>query len=123
MLVDSHTDYMAFDHVQLGGPMSRVAGLAAPVWIIDPQDDTATNALQVALADETLDRVTDMTGPVARYTRVQLERARIKGCDETLQKLSRYVRRHMRAKVIGVASDRSSESGAMKYGTATNHRT
>ncbi len=40
VLVDSHTDYMAFDHVQLGGPMSRAGGLAAPVWIIDPQEST-----------------------------------------------------------------------------------
>ncbi|MET4591384.1 hypothetical protein ABIA70_003008 [Arthrobacter sp. 754] len=40
VLVDGHTDYVAFDHVQLGDPMSRVAGLVAPVWIIDPQEGT-----------------------------------------------------------------------------------
>jgi hypothetical protein len=40
ILVDSHTDYLAFGHVQLGAPMSRSAGLVAPVWIIDPQEGT-----------------------------------------------------------------------------------
>lgn len=40
ILVDSHTDYVAFDHVKLGAPMSRAAGMVAPVWIIDPQEGT-----------------------------------------------------------------------------------
>jgi Sporulation and spore germination len=40
VLVDSHTDYLAFDHVRLGAPMSRAAGMVAPVWIIDPQEGT-----------------------------------------------------------------------------------
>lgn len=40
ILVDSHTDYLAFGHVQLGAPMSRAAGMVAPVWIIDPQEGT-----------------------------------------------------------------------------------
>jgi hypothetical protein len=40
VLVDSHTDYLAFNHVQLGAPMSRAAGMVAPVWIIDPQEGT-----------------------------------------------------------------------------------
>lgn len=40
ILVDSHTDYVAFDHVLLGDPMSRGAGMVAPVWIIDPQENT-----------------------------------------------------------------------------------
>lgn len=40
ILVDSHTDYVAFNHVQLGDPMSRAAGMVAPVWIIDPQEGT-----------------------------------------------------------------------------------
>lgn len=38
VLVDSHTDYLAFGHVRLGAPMSRAAGMVAPVWIIDPQE-------------------------------------------------------------------------------------
>jgi spore germination protein GerM len=38
VLVDSHTDYVAFDHVRLGAPTSRSAGMVAPVWIIDPQE-------------------------------------------------------------------------------------
>jgi spore germination protein GerM len=40
VLVDSHTDYVAFNHVRLGAPMSRAAGMVAPVWIIDPQEGT-----------------------------------------------------------------------------------
>ena len=38
VLVDGHTDYVAFDHVRLGAPTSRSAGMVAPVWIIDPQE-------------------------------------------------------------------------------------
>jgi spore germination protein GerM len=41
VLVDGHTDYLAFNHVRLGSPMSRAAGMVAPVWIIDPQEGTA----------------------------------------------------------------------------------
>jgi hypothetical protein len=39
ILVDGHTDYVAFDHVQLGSLMARTSGLVAPVWIIDPQEN------------------------------------------------------------------------------------
>lgn len=38
ILVDGHTDYVAFGSVQLGALMTRAAGLVAPVWIIDPQE-------------------------------------------------------------------------------------
>ena len=38
--MDGHTDYVAFNHVRLGSPMSRSAGMVAPVWIIDPQEGT-----------------------------------------------------------------------------------
>ncbi len=38
ILVDGHTDYLAFNHVRLGTPTSRGAGMVAPVWIIDPQE-------------------------------------------------------------------------------------
>ncbi|XAS69697.1 GerMN domain-containing protein [Micrococcaceae bacterium Sec5.7] len=38
VLVDGHTDYLAFGHVKLGAPTSRSVGLVAPVWIIDPQE-------------------------------------------------------------------------------------
>ncbi|HEY8700575.1 MAG TPA: GerMN domain-containing protein [Arthrobacter sp.] len=38
VLVDGHTDYLAFGHVRLGTPMARTAGMVAPVWIIDPQE-------------------------------------------------------------------------------------
>jgi spore germination protein GerM len=38
ILVDGHTDYHAFKHVQLGAPMPRSVGMVAPVWIIDPQE-------------------------------------------------------------------------------------
>lgn len=40
VLVDGHTDYVAFNHVRLGAPTSRTAGMVAPVWIIDPQEGT-----------------------------------------------------------------------------------
>lgn len=39
ILVDGHTDYMAFGQVQLGALMTRMPGLSAPVWIIDPQEN------------------------------------------------------------------------------------
>lgn len=39
ILVDGHTDYMAFGQVKLGQPMARDASLVAPLWIIDPQED------------------------------------------------------------------------------------
>ena len=39
ILVDGHTDYLAFDHVRLGTLMARSPGMVAPVWIIDPQED------------------------------------------------------------------------------------
>jgi spore germination protein GerM len=38
VLVDGHTDYLAFNHVRLGTLMARTAGMVAPVWIIDPQE-------------------------------------------------------------------------------------
>ena len=41
VLVDGHTDYVAFGHVRLGAPTSRSAGMVAPVWIIDPQEGTS----------------------------------------------------------------------------------
>lgn len=40
ILVDGHTDYVAFNRVRLGSPTSRSAGMVAPVWIIDPQEGT-----------------------------------------------------------------------------------
>ncbi len=41
VLVDGHTDYVAFNHVRLGSPTPRSAGMVAPVWIIDPQEGTS----------------------------------------------------------------------------------
>ena len=41
VLVDGHTDYVAFNHVRLGSPTSRSVGMVAPVWIIDPQEGTS----------------------------------------------------------------------------------
>ncbi|WP_354241374.1 GerMN domain-containing protein [Arthrobacter sp. UYEF20] len=41
VLVDGHTDYVAFNHVRLGSPTSRSSGMVAPVWIIDPQEGTS----------------------------------------------------------------------------------
>lgn len=44
ILVDGHTDYMAFGQVKLGDPMVRDASMVAPVWIIDPQEDVTLPA-------------------------------------------------------------------------------
>ena len=38
VLVDGHTDYVAFNHVRLDAPTSRRMGMVAPVWIINPQE-------------------------------------------------------------------------------------
>lgn len=40
VLVDGHTDYLAFNQIRLDAPLSRAAGVVAPVWIIDPQEGT-----------------------------------------------------------------------------------
>ncbi|MHC6230856.1 GerMN domain-containing protein [Arthrobacter sp. MMS24-T111] len=49
ILVDGHTDYVAFGKVQLGALMTRAAGLVAPVWIIDPQENTEVPAGSVKI--------------------------------------------------------------------------
>ena len=41
VLVDGHTDFVAFNHIRLGAPTARSAGMVAPVWIIDPQEGTS----------------------------------------------------------------------------------
>ncbi len=50
VLVDGHTDYVAFNHVRLGSPTSRAAGVAAPVWIVDPQEGATTNGEPVKIS-------------------------------------------------------------------------
>jgi hypothetical protein len=50
ILVDGHTDYLAFKHVKLGAPTSRSAGMVAPVWIIDPQQGTEVSDGRVKIA-------------------------------------------------------------------------
>lgn len=40
VLVDGHTGYNAFGHVPLDKPLTRNAALLAPVWIIDPGQDS-----------------------------------------------------------------------------------
>lgn len=49
ILVDGHTDYVAFGHIQLGDLMTRAAGMVAPVWIIDPQENTEVAAGSVKI--------------------------------------------------------------------------
>ena len=49
ILVDGHTDYVAFGKVQLGALMTRAAGLVAPVWIIDPQENAEVPAGSVKI--------------------------------------------------------------------------
>lgn len=43
VLVDGHTNYVAFNHVRLDAPISRRAGMVAPVWIIDPQEGASVD--------------------------------------------------------------------------------
>ncbi|MEV7604410.1 GerMN domain-containing protein [Paenarthrobacter sp. NPDC089322] len=61
ILVDGHTDFMAFGQVRLGQPMSRDASLVAPLWIIDPQEDTSLPAGTVKFNG----RSTDSSKPVS----------------------------------------------------------
>lgn len=49
ILVDGHSGYKAFGHVRLGEPMVRDASLAAPVWVIDPQDGTLYDSHKVTI--------------------------------------------------------------------------
>lgn len=44
ILVDGHSGYEAFGHVKLSGPIQRDASLRAPIWIIDPQQETVLTA-------------------------------------------------------------------------------
>ncbi len=61
ILVDGHKDYMAFGQVQLGEPMTRDASLVAPLWIIDPQEDTTLPTGLVKFNG----RSTDSSKPIA----------------------------------------------------------
>lgn len=61
ILVDGHTDFMAFGQVRLGQPMARDASLVAPLWIIDPQEDTSLPAGPVKFNG----RSTDSSKPVS----------------------------------------------------------
>ncbi|MFK0006101.1 GerMN domain-containing protein [Paenarthrobacter sp. NPDC090520] len=60
ILVDGHTDFMAFGQVKLGQPMARDASMVAPLWIIDPQEDTTLPAGAVKFNG----RSTDSSKPV-----------------------------------------------------------
>lgn len=55
ILVDGHTDYMAFGQVKLGDPMVRDATMVAPVWIIDPQEDLTLPAGSVKFTGRSTD--------------------------------------------------------------------
>ncbi|BCW48578.1 hypothetical protein [Arthrobacter sp. StoSoilB13] len=61
ILVEGHTDFMAFGQVRLGQPMARDASLVAPLWIIDPQEDTSLPAGAVKFNG----RSTDSSKPVS----------------------------------------------------------
>jgi spore germination protein GerM len=55
VLVDGHTDYVAFNHVRLGAPTARSAGMVAPVWIIDPQEGTSVDDGAVKISGRSTD--------------------------------------------------------------------
>ncbi|WP_051388973.1 GerMN domain-containing protein [Arthrobacter sp. 35W] len=44
ILVDGHTDYVAFGKVPLSAPLTRTAAFIAPTWITDPQNGTNESA-------------------------------------------------------------------------------
>ncbi|WP_052663632.1 GerMN domain-containing protein [Psychromicrobium lacuslunae] len=44
ILVDGHTDFMAFDQVKLDRPISRDATVQAPIWVISPQQGAVFNS-------------------------------------------------------------------------------
>ncbi|MDJ0357494.1 Gmad2 immunoglobulin-like domain-containing protein [Paenarthrobacter sp. PH39-S1] len=44
LLVDGHTDYLAFGKIKLDQPLVRDSGFVAPVWVIDPQEGTDLGA-------------------------------------------------------------------------------
>lgn len=67
ILVDGHTDYVAFDHIQLGDLMTRGAGMVAPVWIIDPQEN-------VEIADGSV-KITGRSTLAGSKLRWQIQRA------------------------------------------------
>lgn len=68
--------FAAFDRAIKGG------------WGIELDVQLTLDANTVVFHDETLDRLTDATGPLARRTRVQLERVRLKGSDEPIHTLA-----------------------------------
>lgn len=49
ILVDGRTGYKAFGHIPLGEPMVREHSLAAPVWIIDPQERSVYSGSKVVV--------------------------------------------------------------------------
>ncbi|WP_347111192.1 GerMN domain-containing protein [Paenarthrobacter sp. S56] len=61
ILVDGHTDFMAFGQVKLGQAMARDASLVAPIWIIDPQEDSTLPAGSIKFNG----RSTDSSKPVS----------------------------------------------------------
>jgi spore germination protein GerM len=52
VLVDGHTGYNAFGHVVLDKPLTRDADFIAPVWIIDPANDSSFNKLPLKVGGQ-----------------------------------------------------------------------
>lgn len=50
ILVDGHTDYLAFDQVRLDRPISRDATVQAPIWIIEPQQGAESSSGPIAVS-------------------------------------------------------------------------
>lgn len=52
VLVDGHTGYNAFGHVALDKPQTRDPALLAPVWIIDPANDSTYHGLPLKVSGQ-----------------------------------------------------------------------
>ncbi|MGO4385319.1 GerMN domain-containing protein [Specibacter sp. RAF43] len=52
ILVDGHTGFNAFGHVPLNTPLTRETGFVAPIWIMDPANDTAVKNLPLKVSGQ-----------------------------------------------------------------------
>jgi spore germination protein GerM len=68
VLVDGHTGYNAFGHVLLDKPLTRSPAYVAPVWIIDPGDDSSYNALPLKVGGQAVSPTGTLTWSLDHVT-------------------------------------------------------
>lgn len=66
VLVDGHTGYKAFGHVSLDNPQTRDPSLLAPVWIIDPGNDSTYHALPLKVDGQGISPTGSLTWSLAK---------------------------------------------------------